>query len=69
MLAPYKFTGFAALSVDNAITFSTLLNIDALTTFSAPMTLVRIHSNGLYSAEGTIFIAAHELQYQSLAWP
>ena len=58
LLAPYKLIGLAALSVDKAITFLTFLEIDACTTFSAPITFVCIHSNGLYSAAGTCFNAA-----------
>ena len=50
--------GFAALSVDSAITCFTPVLVAALTTFSAPCTLVRIHSNGLYSAAGTCLRAA-----------
>ena len=48
--APYKFIGFTALSVDIVITFFIDEDIDALTTFSAPLMLVSIHSKGLYSA-------------------
>ena len=57
-VAPYKFMGAAALSVDNATTFSTPHSSDACITFSAPIILVRMHSVGLYSAIGTCFIAA-----------
>ena len=46
------------LSIDNAITFFTLLSIAASITFIAPITFVLIHSNGLYSAVGTILRAA-----------
>ena len=40
LLAPYKFIGLAALSVERAITRLTLFCSAAFTTFSAPMTLV-----------------------------
>ena len=33
LVAPYKFTGEQALSVDNAITFLILFSMDALTMF------------------------------------
>ena len=39
-VAPYKFIGADALSVDNAITFLTLLCIEALIKFCAPITFV-----------------------------
>ena len=47
-----------ALSVDSAITVWTRLVRQAQTTFSAPMMLVWMHSDGLYSAAGTCFRAA-----------
>ncbi len=50
--------GFAALSVERATTRFTPAAIAAFTTFSAPMTLVLMHSKGLYSAVGTCFRAA-----------
>ena len=56
-VAPYKFIGSDALSVD-AITFVTLFSIEALTTFPAPPMFVLIHSCGLYSAILTCFNAA-----------
>ena len=57
-MAPYKFIGFAALSVERAITCLTSFSNEALITFSAPCMFVFIHSNGLYSEAGTCFIAA-----------
>ena len=57
-VAPYKFVGDDALSVDNAITFFTLLLILALMTLLDPIILVLINSKGLYSANGTCFNAA-----------
>ena len=56
--APYKLIGLAALSVESAITFFTLFCRQALYIFSAPITLVLINSDGLYSAAGTCFNAA-----------
>ena len=56
--APYRLSGWAALSVDRATTRFTPAAMAALTTFSAPMTLVLMHSKGLYSAIGTCFSAA-----------
>ena len=56
--APYKFTGFTALSVDKAKTFETFVSKTALITFSAPLTFVLMHSKGLYSAAGTCYNAA-----------
>ena len=50
--------GLAALSVESATTPFTRASMAALTTFSAPNTLVLMHSNGLYSAMGTCFSAA-----------
>ena len=57
-VAPYKFIGFAALSVDKLITLSTLLFILAKIIFSAPIIFVFTNSIGLYSAAGTCFSAA-----------
>ena len=58
LVAPYKFIGAHALSVDNATTLVTELAKQALITFSAPPILVLTHSSGLYSAICTCFIAA-----------
>ena len=58
LVAPYKFTGLTALSVDNAIIFLTLLSIAAFMIFSAPCILVLIASIGLYSAAGICLRAA-----------
>ncbi|MNT50090.1 hypothetical protein D3C72_1869910 [compost metagenome] len=58
LVAPYKFIGAAALSVERATTFFTPLAIAASITFSAPSIFVFIHSIGLYSAAGTCFNAA-----------
>ena len=58
LVAPYRLIGAAALSVDNATTCLTPESKAALITFSAPITLVFIHSMGLYSAAGTCFRAA-----------
>ena len=57
-VAPYKFAGLLALSVDNATTRLTPESIHASIRFTAPSILVLTHSNGLYSAVGTIFVAA-----------
>ena len=57
-VAPYKFIGAHALSVDNATHFVTLDSMQALITFSAPPIFVFTHSSGLYSAMCTCFIAA-----------
>ena len=57
-VAPYRFIGAAALSVDNAITFLTLLLKEHSIMFCAPITFVLIVSIGLYSAVGTCFNAA-----------
>ena len=57
-VAPYKFTGAAALSVDNATTFLTFSFNQQLIMFCAPIILVFINSVGLYSAAGTCFNAA-----------
>ncbi len=58
LVAPYRLIGFAALSVDRAITLSTSLAMAARITFSAPCTFVLMHSMGLYSAAGTCLRAA-----------
>ena len=43
-VAPYRFIGLDALSVDNATTFLILFNFAALITLIAPFILVLIHS-------------------------
>ncbi|MNH14760.1 hypothetical protein D3C79_743570 [compost metagenome] len=58
LVAPYRLIGLAALSVDSATTFCTPFSIAAAMMFSAPLTLVRMHSVGLYSAAGTCLSAA-----------
>ena len=60
--APYKLTGLPALSVESAITFSTLFIIAALIIFSAPFIFVFKHSVGLNSVLQTLWLP-HELQY------
>lgn len=57
-VAPYKFIGEQALSVDSAITFFTPVVIAHSTKFCVPITFVLINSIGLYSAAGTCFKAA-----------
>jgi len=57
-VAPYKFTGFTALSVERAITLFTSFLIEDLITFSAPKIFVFTHSLGLYSATTTYLRAA-----------
>ena len=57
-VAPYKFTGEQALSVERATTFFTPLFKQALIIFCAPRILVCIASKGLYSVDGTCFNAA-----------
>ena len=57
-VAPYKLIGLLALSVERATTFLIPLSIQASMTFIAPLIFVLIHSNGLYSAVGTILVAA-----------
>ena len=57
-VAPYRFIGLDALSVDNATTFLILFNFAALITLIAPFILVLIHSSGLNSADKTILVAA-----------
>lgn len=56
--APYRLIGLQVLSVDRAMAFLTPQFKAACVTFSAPRTLVRMHSNGLYSAVGTCLRAA-----------
>jgi NAD(P)-dependent dehydrogenase (short-subunit alcohol dehydrogenase family) len=58
VVAPYKLTGLLALSVESATMRLTFLSIQASIRFIAPLILVFTHSNGLYSAVGTIFVAA-----------
>src|SRR3990167_691981 len=58
LVAPYRLTGLQALSVLSATTCFTWLERLDQTTFSAPMMLVWMHSEGLYSAAGTCFRAA-----------
>ena len=58
LVAPYKFTGLLALSVESATNFLTPLSIQASIIFMAPITLVFTHSKGSYSAVGTILVAA-----------
>ena len=58
LVAPYKLIGLQALSVDNAITFLTLVFKHAEIIDWAPFIFVLMHSNGLYSAAGTCFGAA-----------
>ena len=54
-VAPYKFIGETALSVDKATTLLTLFFIAELIIFCAPKIFVLIHSKGLYSVAGTCF--------------
>ena len=58
LVAPYKFIGAAALSVESAITFLTLVCIQASIIFCAPSIFVLMNSKGFYSAVGTCFNAA-----------
>jgi dTDP-4-amino-4,6-dideoxygalactose transaminase len=58
LVAPYRFAGDTALSVDSAITRSTPHAIAASSRFFAPLTFVCTASIGLYSQIGTCFIAA-----------
>ncbi|MOA53802.1 hypothetical protein D3C78_1773160 [compost metagenome] len=58
LVAPYRLMGLLALSVERATTRLTPLSIQASIRFMAPMTLVLTHSKGLYSAVGTILVAA-----------
>ena len=58
LVAPYKFTGLHALSVESAMTLLTPHSSAASMTFCAPPMLVLMHSIGLYSAIGTCFMAA-----------
>ncbi len=57
-VAPYRFTGLTALSVDSASVRGTSLAMAAATTFSAPRMFVLTASNGLYSQTGTCLSAA-----------
>ena len=57
-VAPYKFLGATALSVDKDITFLTLFEKQASIMFYAPKIFVFTNSIGLYSAAGTCFSAA-----------
>src|SRR5690606_6336366 len=57
-VAPYRFIGELALSVDKATQPLMLWSMQASMTFIAPLILVLMHSNGLYSAVGTILVAA-----------
>src|SRR2546425_789030 len=57
-VAPYRLIGFTALSVLIMTTRLTPASIAALMTFSAPITLVWIASNGLYSQDGICLSAA-----------
>jgi hypothetical protein len=50
--------GLQALSVERATTRFTFCSIAQSMTFIAPCTLVLMHSKGLYSAVGTILVAA-----------
>jgi len=58
LVAPYKFTGEEALSVERAITLFTSVSKAASIRLFAPPILVFINSVGLYSAAGTCFNAA-----------
>ncbi|MNP72738.1 hypothetical protein D3C76_1693470 [compost metagenome] len=58
LVAPYRLIGLLALSVDNATTRLMPLSMHASIRFMAPLMLVLMHSNGLYSAVGTILVAA-----------
>src|SRR2546422_36730 len=58
LVAPYRLIGFTALSELIMTTRVTPASIAALMTFSAPITLVWIASNGLYSQEGICLSAA-----------
>ncbi|MNR28144.1 hypothetical protein D3C85_1454550 [compost metagenome] len=57
-VAPYRLIGLLALSVESATTPFTPLSMHASIRFIAPLMLVFTHSNGLYSAVGTILVAA-----------
>ena len=57
-VAPYKFVGLQALSVDRAITFLILFFKDKSIILEAPIIFVLIHSIGFSSAVVTIFKAA-----------
>src|SRR3989449_2877303 len=58
LVAPYRLIGFTALSLLIMTTRLTAASIAALMTFSAPITLVWIASNGLYSQDGICLSAA-----------
>ena len=58
LVAPYKFAGATALSVESAINCLTFLSMQASTMFWEPIIFVFINSVGLYSAAGTCFNAA-----------
>src|SRR3989454_4332882 len=58
LVAPYRLIGFTALSLLIMTTRLTPASIAALMTFSAPITLVWIASNGLYSQDGICLSAA-----------
>src|SRR3989442_1340198 len=58
LVAPYRLIGFTALSLLIMTTRLTAASIAAVMTFSAPMTLVGIASNGLYSQDGICLSAA-----------
>ena len=58
LVAPYRLIGLLALSVERATTRLTPLSMQASIKFMAPITFVLTHSKGLYSAVGTILVAA-----------
>ena len=57
-VAPYKFIGLDALSVDKATILEIFLSIATSIRFMHPNIFVFTASKGLYSAVGTIFVAA-----------
>ena len=57
-VAPYKFIGLHALSVDKPIIFLIFLDLQACIKFDDPIIFVFTHSSGFVSAVGTIFVAA-----------
>ena len=61
LVAPYKFIGAAALSVDNAITFLTSADIEASIIFCAPMILVLTNSPGFTLQLALVLTLLHEL--------
>ena len=63
-VAPYKFLGATALSVDKDMTFSTLFEKQASIIFCAPKIFVFINSIGLYSATGCQSSMPHVPIYQ-----